>query len=158
MTSQDAQLLASADTLPLAQGAEHSIIPFVRFLAAGGFAASVNLVSRYLLTPLFGFKLSIVTAYLLGMVVAFILFRTLVFGRSGSSVAAESYRFVIVNIVALMLVWAISVTLADVVFPTIGLRWHTKDIAHFIGTCIPAASSYIGHSLYTFRKVGNGHS
>ena len=32
---------------------------------------------------------------------AFILFRTLVFGRSGASAATETYRFVIVNLVAL---------------------------------------------------------
>ncbi len=153
MTSQNAQVLAPVETVPLAVGAEHSIIRFVRFLAAGGFAALVNLVSRYLLTPVIGFKVSILVAYLLGMVVAFTLFRTLVFGRSGASVGAETYRFVIVNLIALALVWIISVTLADAVFPAIGLRWHAEDIAHFIGTCVPAISSYIGHSMYTFRRA-----
>ena len=60
MTSQNTQFLASAVTAPLAQGvAAHSIIKFVRFLAAGGFAALVNLVSRYLLTPIVGFQPSI---------------------------------------------------------------------------------------------------
>jgi putative flippase GtrA len=153
MTFRNAQVLASAVTAPLAQGdAAHSILKLVRFLAAGGFAALLNLVSRYLLTPVVGFELSIVIAYLLGMVVAFTLFRAFVFGHSGASITAESYRFVIVNLVALALVWAISVTLADVVFPAIGLRWHGEDIAHFIGTCLPAISSYIGHSSYTFRK------
>jgi putative flippase GtrA len=152
MTFPDAQALPSAETTPLAHlGAKHSF-RFIRFLAAGGFAALVNLVSRYLLTPLIGFEVSVVVAYLLGMVVAFILFRTLVFGRSGASVATETYRFVIVNLVALTLVWAISVTLADLVFPAIGLRWHGEDIAHFVGTCVPAISSYIGHSVYTFKK------
>jgi putative flippase GtrA len=153
MTHQDAQLLASAVPTTFASAPEHSIIKFVRFLAAGGSAALVNLVSRYLLTPVVGFELSIVIAYLFGMVVAFTLFRALVFGRSGASVATETYRFVIVNLIALTLVWIISVTLADVVFPATGLRWHAEDIAHFIGTCVPAISSYIGHSLYTFRKA-----
>ncbi len=153
MTFPDAQALPSAEITPLAYlGAKHSIFRFIRFLAAGGFAALVNLVSRYLLTPLIGFEVSVVVAYLLGMAVAFILFRTLVFGRSGASVATESYRFVIVNLVALMLVWAISVTLADFIFPAIELGWHCQDIAHFIGTCVPAISSYIGHSMYTFRE------
>jgi hypothetical protein len=52
-------------------------------------------------------------AYLLGMAVAFTQFRTLVFGRSGASVATEIYRFIIVNLVALTLVWAINMGLAD---------------------------------------------
>ncbi len=134
-------------------GSEHSALRFIRFLSAGALAAFVNLSSRYLLTPVIGFKLSIVAAYLLGMVVAFILFRTLVFGRSGASVAAESVRFVIVNMVALCLVWVISVSLASIVFPAVGFEWHRQDVAHFIGTCVPAISSYIGHLTYTFRKV-----
>ena len=54
------------------------------FLLAGGFATLVNLVSRYLLTPVVGYEASIVIAYLVGMLVAFCLFRTLVFGRSSS--------------------------------------------------------------------------
>ena len=153
MTFPDAQALPSPETSSACTyRRQHSIIRFVRFLAAGGFAALVNLVSRYLLTPLIGFEVSVVVAYLLGMAVAFTLFRTLVFGRSGASVATETYRFVIVNLVALTFVWAISVTLADVVFPAIGFRWHGEDIAHFIGTCVPAITSYIGHSNFTFTK------
>ncbi|MGO8955350.1 MAG: GtrA family protein [Rhodomicrobium sp.] len=135
-----------------ARDAEHAM-RVLRFLAAGGFAAIVNLVSRYLLTPVTGYRTSIVIAYLLGMVVAFILFRSLVFGRSGASIAGESYRFVIVNMVALALVWIISVTLASAFFPAIDFRWHAEDVAHFIGTCVPALTSYIGHSIYTFRPV-----
>ena len=153
MTSKNAELLASPQTASLAQGsARHSVVRFVRFLAVGGFAALVNLISRYLLTPLIGFEVSIVVAYLLGMAIAFTLFRTLVFARSGASLAAETYRFVIVNMIALTLVWIISVALADIVFPAIEFRWHAEDIAHFVGTCVPAISSYLGHSMYTFKK------
>jgi putative flippase GtrA len=125
---------------------------FMLFLVAGGLAALVNLVSRYLLTPVVGYEASIVIAYLVGMLVAFLLFRTLVFGRSGRSFGDESFRFVIVNIVALALVWVISVTLARTVFPALDFTWHSEDIAHFVGTCVPALSSYLGHSIYTFRK------
>ena len=151
MTLPKAQFAVSRDTPPAAKsGAQHSTLRFICFLAAGGFAAFVNLASRYLLTPVIGFRLSIVAAYLLGMVVAFVLFRTLVFGRSGASVTRESYRFVVVNLLALTLVWFISVTLVSAVFPAVGLSWHAEDIAHFIGTCVPAITSYIGHSMFTF--------
>ena len=76
----------------------------------------------------------------------------MVFRRSGASVTRESYRFVIVNLLALTLIWIISVSLASAVFPGIGLSWHAEDIAHFIGTCVPAITTYIGHSLYTFKR------
>ena len=138
MTSQNDRLVASPEaTLAIVGTAEHPAIRFVQFLAAGSLAALVNLVSRYLATPVIGSKTSIVAAYILGMLVAFVLFRTLVFERSDVSVAAESYRFVIVNILALTLVWIISVTLTSAVFPAIGLSWHREDIAHFVGTCVP---------------------
>ncbi len=154
MTLHNAQLQGSPEKAPIGEGrSEHPAIRFARFLAAGGFAAFVNLVSRYLLTPVLGFEMSIAAAYLLGMVVAFILFRSFVFARSGASVAQETYRFVIVNMGALALVWIISVLLAGTVFPAIGFRWHAQDAAHFIGTCIPAATSFIGHSIYTFKKT-----
>lgn len=125
---------------------------FVLFLATGGSAALVNLASRYLLTPVVGFKASIVIAYVIGMVVAFTLFRAFVFETSGKSIASESYRFVVVNLVALLLVWCISVGLAGVVFPAIGFAWHVEDVAHLVGTCVPAVTSFVGHSLYTFAK------
>jgi putative flippase GtrA len=124
---------------------------FMLFLATGGFAMLVNLVSRYLLTPITGFKASIIIAYVVGMAVAFVLFRTLVFDGTASRIGHESYRFVLVNLGALTLVWTISVTLAAL-FPAIGLTWHSEDIAHLIGICVPAVSSYFGHLLYTFRR------
>lgn len=125
---------------------------FMLFLATGGFATLVNLVSRYLLTPITGFKASIIIAYVVGMAVAFVLFRALVFDGTASRIAHESYRFVLVNLGALTLVWMISVTLAAAIFPAIGLTWRSEDIAHLIGTCVPAVSSYFGHLLYTFRR------
>jgi putative flippase GtrA len=128
---------------------------FMLFLVAGGFAALVNLVSRYLLTPVIGYDVSIVVAYLVAMPVGFLLFRMLVFGRSGRSFSDEIFRFIIVNIVSLTLVWFVSVTLARIVFPALDFAWHAEDIAHFVGTCVPALSSYVGHSIYTFRSAAS---
>ena len=144
---------APAARLSGAAGSIFKIPRFFVFLATGGLAALVNLVSRYLLTPVVGYEISIIVAYLIGMVVAFALFRTVVFGRSDLSIAVESYRFVIVNMVALALVWIISVALARFIFPAIQFQWHSEDIAHFIGTCVPAITSYLGHSKYTFGKA-----
>jgi putative flippase GtrA len=131
-------------------------LDFLRFLLAGGFAAAVNLLSRFLLTPVIGFEVSVVVAYLIGMVVAYCLFRWFIFASSGRSVLSETLRFVMVNIVALVLVWCVTVILARLLFPAVGFKWHADDVAHLIGVCVPAISSYIGHRKYTFGRADDG--
>lgn len=122
------------------------------FLLTGGIAAVVNLVSRYLLNPFIGFVPAVVVAYMIGMLVAYVLFRAVVFGKSGRSISQESTRFVIVNIVALAVVTSVSVVLARIVFPLVGFTSHAEDVAHVVGVCVPALTSYIGHSRYTFKR------
>ncbi len=131
---------------------EHPPIQLVRFLATGGLAALVNLTTRYFLTPALGFEVSVIVAYLIGMVTAYVLFRLFVFGHSGRSIVSEAYRFVLVNLLAIVLVWLVSVGLARNLFPAIGLVWHAEDLAHFIGVCVPAASSFVGHRYFTYAK------
>jgi putative flippase GtrA len=127
-------------------------LQFLKFLLSGGTAALVNLVSRYVLNLVMPFEAAVVVAYFVGMIVAYLLMSRFVFGRSGRSVASEVRRFVAVNLVAFALVWAISVGLARIVFPELGLTWHADDIAHFIGVMVPAVTSYIGHRFYTFAR------
>jgi putative flippase GtrA len=126
---------------------------FVRFLSTGGFAAAVNLFSRYQLNKVLSFEAAVALAYLIGMVTAYVLARVLVFQASGRSVAEEFRRFAIVNIFALILVWSISVGLAHYLFPAISFEWHADDIAHSIGVAAPAVVSYFGHRSYTFARV-----
>lgn len=123
-----------------------------RFLLIGGLAAAVNVSTRFSLTPVLGFEAAVPVAYLTGMWLAYTLFRRCVFSASGRSVRSEVWRFSLVNLVALLLVWTISVGLAREVFPAIGFTWHAEDIAHLIGVLTPAASSWIGHKRYTFSS------
>lgn len=127
-------------------------LQFLKFLVTGGIAALVNLLSRYALNHVMSFEAAVVAAYLLGMATAYLLARHFVFDASGRSVASEVRRFVLVNLVALGFVWVISVGLARVVFPAIGMTWHADDIAHLIGVLAPAVTSYIGHRFYTFAR------
>ena len=128
--------------------------PLLRFLALGGVAAGVNLVARWVLQPLLDFELAVAAAYVCGMIVAYNLFRVFVFGASGRSVASEAWRFTLVNLVSLVLVWLISVGLARYVFPALRFTWRADDIAHFIGVLSPALTSWIGHKRYTFKSAG----
>jgi len=125
---------------------------FIKFLFTGGIAAGVNLTSRYLLNLVISFEISVVIAYLLGMITAYILARIFVFEASGRSISSEIKRFSIVNLFALLIVWGISVSLARIVFPAMSFTWHANDIAHIIGVIVPAITSFIGHSKFTFKK------
>jgi putative flippase GtrA len=127
---------------------------FVRFLLTGGFAALVNVASRYALNEYMTFEAAVAVAYLFGVVTAYLLARIFVFESSGRAVATEFRRFVLVNALSLALVWGISVGLAVYLFPTLGFRWHADTIAHFIGVASPAVVSYYAHKHYTFRVAG----
>ena len=57
-----------------------SIIEFARFLGVGGIAALANLCSRYVLNFVMPFEVAVVLAYMVGMVVGFLLFQKMLFG------------------------------------------------------------------------------
>ena len=52
---------------------------FLLFIVAGGFAALVNIISRALLSLFMNFSSSVLIAYFIGMVIAFILTKKFVF-------------------------------------------------------------------------------
>jgi putative flippase GtrA len=129
---------------------------FGRFLLTGGVAAGVNVVVRWLLSHAMVYEIAVVVAYLVGMTTAYLLSRAFVFARSGRTVVDEAVRFALVNVVALVQVWVVSVGLARLVFPAIGFAWHAEDIAHLIGVAIPAVTSYFGHRHFSFSKRREG--
>lgn len=131
---------------------QFTLFQFSRFLATGGIAALVNLGGRYLLNFLVVFEIAVVLAYLLGMITAFVLMRSYVFGASQRFIGAEIYRFVLVNGVALVFVWLVSVGLHRIAFPAVGFTWHPDTVAHAIGVAVPALTSYFGHRFYTFSN------
>jgi len=125
---------------------------FLRFLVVGGFAALVNLVCRYLLDLVMGYSPAILLAYLCGMVTAFVLSKLYVFAPTPLSTATEFMRFTLVNIAAVIQVWAVSVFLAEWLFPRIGVIAHAHDIAHLIGVAVPVFTSYLGHKHFSFAR------
>ena len=45
---------------------------------------------------------------------------------------------------------AVSVGLAKLAFPAVGLRWHAELIAHVVGVLSPVLVSYQGHKRFFF--------
>jgi putative flippase GtrA len=111
-----------------------------------------NIGSRYALTSVMSFEVAVVVAYLIGMAIAYVLARIFVFEPTGRSIASEFWRFTVVNLLALVLVWGISVGLADLIFPAIHFTWHSMDIAHVLGVLAPAVTSFLGHRYFSFRR------
>ncbi len=125
---------------------------FFRFLLVGGFAAIINFSSRILINTVYSFRVSVIIAYIIGMITAYVLSKFLVFSPSGKHPLKEFSYFAIVNGVAIIQVWVISVVLAEYLFPSWKLIFYPKEIAHFIGISIPVITSYYGHKYYSFKN------
>ena len=127
---------------------------FPRFLLAGGVAALANMASRYLLGYVLPYVPSIVIAYLIGMLVAFLLNRRYVFQGAGNALRQQVAWFTLVNIAALAQTLAVSVLLARWLLPAIGWRWQAETVAHVVGVIVPVFTSYVGHRRLTFKVSG----
>jgi putative flippase GtrA len=124
---------------------------FLFFLLAGGTAATVNIGSRIVYSIWLDFSLSIIFAYFTGMIVAFFLFKLFVFKPSLLSVHRSAAFFIIVNFVAILQTWTISMWFAYHLLPSLGVTLFVREIAHIVGVIVPVFTSYIGHKYYSFR-------
>ena len=128
-------------------------LEFPRFLIAGGIAAAANFGSRFVFSIFFSYAIAVVLAYLVGMVVAFLLMRGHVFNARNGSLAPQVTKFVGVNVLAVLQTLVISLLLASWLLPNIGITDQVKAeaIAHLAGVLVPVVSSYVGHKFLTFR-------
>lgn len=124
---------------------------FLLFLLTGGVAAAVNWGSRIVYNVRMPYSAAIVVAYVTGMITAFILAKLFVFTESTQSTTRSIVFFTLVNLVAVLQTWGVSVGLAYYVFPRLGLDWHAREIAHLIGVAVPVFTSYIGHKRWSFK-------
>lgn len=124
---------------------------FLMFLLTGGTAAAINFSSRILYSQWLGFSSAVILAYLTGMITAFALAKIFVFKQSQQSVQRSALFFVLVNLVAILQTWAISMGLAYYLLPSMGVTLFVPEIAHAVGVAVPVFSSYLGHKRWSFR-------
>ena len=124
---------------------------FVRFLFAGGIAAAANYGSRFLFSEWMPYGAAIVLAYLVGMLVAFVLMRGHVFEARGGALGPQILKFAAVNLLAVVQTLLISLFLARWLFPLWGVVAHAEALAHLVGVLVPVVTSYFGHRLLTFK-------
>ncbi len=123
------------------------------FVVVGGIAAAANIGSRIVLNHWMPYVAAIVVAYIIGMTIAFVLNRLFVFRETVNPLHHQAFWFTAVNLAAVLQTLAVSLLLADVVFPRTGFRWHPETVAHAIGVGIPVITSFIGHKHLSFRNV-----
>jgi putative flippase GtrA len=124
---------------------------FIVFLVTGGTAAAVNFGSRIVYNQWLPFSGAVILAYVTGMITAFILARAFVFRDSRQSMQRSAFFFVLVNLVAVLQTWGISMLLAYQVLPWLGITQFVKEIAHGVGVVVPVFTSYLGHKRLSFR-------
>jgi putative flippase GtrA len=124
---------------------------FLGFLITGGIAATVNFVSRIYFNQFYSFSASVVLAYLLGMLTAFILARVFVFNKSSQSIGRSIVIFSLVNVLALAQTWFISMGLNYYVLPSLGVERFVPEISSAIGIIFPVFTSYLGHKYWSFK-------
>jgi len=124
---------------------------FVYFFLTGGIAALVNFGSRILYSSWMDFSTAVILAYITGMITAFVLAKVFVFKDSGQSVHRSAFFFTLVNLVAVVQTWAISMGLAYYLLPSLGITLFVHEIAHAAGVAFPVFTSFIGHKRWSFR-------
>ena len=124
---------------------------FLGFLITGGIAATVNFLSRIYFNQFYSFSVSVVFAYLLGMLTAFILARVFVFNKSSQSIGRSVVIFSLVNVLALTQTWLISMGLNYYVLPRLGVERFVPEISSAIGIIFPVFTSYLGHKYWSFK-------
>ena len=124
---------------------------FLTFLLTGGTAAIINFGSRILYSLVLDFSSAVILAYITGMVTAFILAKIFVFKDSQQSLHTSAVFFILVNLLAILQTWGISMGIAYSLLPRMGVTSFVPEIAHAIGVVVPVFSSYIGHKRWSFR-------
>ncbi len=127
-------------------------LQFVRFVALGGCAAAVNWLSRFPLERVMPFPAAVAAAYVVGMIVAFALFRKFVFPASPQPLRRQVNFFVLVNLAGIFQVWLVSMGLVYWLFPAMDFIGPLAElVGHGIAIGVPTISSYFGHKFLTFR-------
>lgn len=125
---------------------------FLLFVLTGGAAALVNVLSRIGFSQLLRFELAVLAAYGVGMITAYVLARRYVFAASRQSMRRSFAAFALVNLVAVLQTWLVSIGLRHLLLPVIGVTALVDVIAHSCGVIVPVFTSFLGHKHISFRN------
>lgn len=123
-----------------------------KFLVCGGFAAFVNWAARIALSSVMPFEVAVVLAYAVGMVVGFVLYRTVVWTDHDASLSDQVLGFVLVNGLSAVVVFGVAIGLRGGLETLLGSGGRLVDAgAHGIAIGVGALANFVGHRSFTFR-------
>lgn len=125
---------------------------FIKFLVTGGAAAAVNVLSRIVYNNWTSFSTAVILAYITGMVTAFLLAKAFVFRKTEQQLRHSIMFFVLVNLVAVVQTYFISLGMFYYLLPALNITFHAKEISHAAGVIVPVFTSYLGHKHFSFRE------
>jgi putative flippase GtrA len=120
-------------------------------MAAGGIAAAANWISRIVLGTWLSLPVAVIVAYTIGMAVAFVLNRILVFPKSARSMRKQIRDFVIINLSFLPVVLTATVVL-EAAFEKMARIAFAQAAAHGIAVTIPALATFLLYKIFAFRE------
>ncbi len=123
---------------------------FLGFVGVGAIAAAANAGSRALFNLAVPFEVAVLLAFPVGLTTAFLLNRAFVFERGLGDVRRQYAKYAVVNLLALVLVWTVSVALYRGVFPAIGFDWHADLFAHLAGLASPMVLTFLASRHFVF--------
>ncbi|MEA2953639.1 MAG: hypothetical protein QOJ96_3159 [Alphaproteobacteria bacterium] len=124
---------------------------FARFVLVGGVALMLHWLSRFIFNWFVGYGWAILLAYGIGMLAGFILNKVYVFPYSERPLHFEASFFLVVNIIAFPVVWAVAYVLGEWVLQ----NWMSRELAlalgHAFAIVLPVFANFALHKFITFR-------
>ncbi len=124
---------------------------FAIFLVVGGVAGLLNWGACMMLTKWFSFSSAIVFAYMIGMMVAFMLNHRFVFPHSTKATRVQATQFVLVNLLCIPVVWFISIQVSQFL-TNVHFFWFHKELAHAVGIASPVLFTFLIYKFFTFKR------
>tara|TARA_B100001123_G_scaffold372035_1_gene435679 strand:+ start:32251 stop:32724 length:474 start_codon:yes stop_codon:yes gene_type:complete len=130
---------------------------FIKFVFAGGLGAFSNWSTRLFIRNLVGldFLESTLIAYVVGLIVAFFLYRKYVFPYSYLTFKTQSIRFLIINL-SFLPVMVFLLSFFTGIFLSLGLTSFSEPLAHAFSLGLPALVTFFLYKFIAF--VGKNES
>jgi putative flippase GtrA len=122
---------------------------FLLFVGVSGTAALANWLSRMAFSLWLSLPVAVLSAYAVGMVVAFVLSILHVFPASQKPRLAQARDFVLVNLVSCAIVWLVTLGLQPLLLGW-GVPWD-EAIAHAIGLAAPMFFAFLAYKFFAFK-------
>lgn len=124
---------------------------FFGFALVGGVTLLSNGALRLLLNNWLSFSVSLLSAYIISMGIAFPLHRIYIFPGSTQSVEKSARDFLFVNLLLLPVVWLLSFCFA-LLFLHLGVTTHAHTLAHGSALIFPKLGAFFAYKFFVFRK------